>query len=71
MVIQDETGKQVLVTTKPVRFGRSPENEVVLTEEYVSRFHCHVILKNDKFFLQDLGSTSGTFVSLTHPALLR
>jgi two-component system, cell cycle response regulator len=41
--------------------GRSPRAQVRLTDEGVSREHAVVSVESDEVFLEDLGSTNGTF----------
>ena len=47
------------------KIGRHSNNEVVIFEESVSRHHSVIEFKNDKFWLIDSGSTTGTFIKLT------
>ena len=46
-----------------VRIGRQMENDIVLHEEFVSRFHAEIRLEDGKYIIQDNGSTGGTFVN--------
>ncbi len=39
-------------------------NSVVVPETYISRRHCQVVGHEGRFFLEDLGSTTGTFVMI-------
>jgi pSer/pThr/pTyr-binding forkhead associated (FHA) protein len=48
---------------KVTRIGRSLDNDIVLHEEFVSRFHAEVHQEDGKFVLYDKKSTSGTFVN--------
>ena len=43
--------------------GRSSELDMVLVEDMVSRRHSKITVTNDQIFIQDLGSTNGTFVN--------
>src|SRR5688572_12105818 len=43
--------------------GRSSELDMVLVEDMVSRRHAKITVANDQIFIQDLGSTNGTFVN--------
>src|SRR5207245_1227555 len=55
-----DKGKEVVVTGDVFRVGSAPDNELVLTDEAVSRQH-FVLLRDPKgFLLRDLGSTNGT-----------
>ncbi|MEM9194398.1 MAG: DUF4388 domain-containing protein [Myxococcota bacterium] len=43
--------------------GRSSELDMVLVEDMVSRRHSKITVASDQIFIQDLGSTNGTFVN--------
>ena len=56
--------RQMIPLEKPViRIGRQLENDIVLHEEFVSRFHAEIRFEDGKYVLQDNGSTGGTFVN--------
>lgn len=48
---------------QPVIIGRKPEMDIYLSEDMVSRKHARITLSDGKVFLEDLGSTNGTFVN--------
>ena len=43
--------------------GRAPECEIRLEDTYVSQQHARIFGKGDKWYVEDLGSTNGTFVN--------
>lgn len=43
--------------------GRKPENDVVIDNPAVSSHHCKISRQGDTFYVEDLGSTNGTFVN--------
>src|SRR6187549_439872 len=43
--------------------GRSSDLDMVLVEDMVSRKHAKLTVSGDQIFIQDLGSTNGTFVN--------
>jgi ABC-type multidrug transport system ATPase subunit/pSer/pThr/pTyr-binding forkhead associated (FHA) protein len=43
--------------------GKAPGCDVVVGKEVVSQKHCRLSLEGDKYILEDLGSTNGTFVN--------
>ena len=50
--------------TKPVtHIGRKPENDLVIQEISVSRFHAQIRVSNGNFTLIDLNSHNGTMVN--------
>lgn len=42
--------------------GRAPSNDIVIDNLVVSSFHARVVSENGRFFIEDLGSTNGTFI---------
>ena len=44
------------------RLGRDPDNHVVLDDERVSLHHALITVRDGVYWLEDLGSTNGTFV---------
>jgi sigma-B regulation protein RsbU (phosphoserine phosphatase) len=46
-----------------ILIGRSPDNDIKMKDEYVSRRHLKVSERGGKYFLQDLSSSNGTFVN--------
>ncbi len=43
--------------------GRSPENDIQIKDKFVSRRHLKILMKADKYFIEDLQSKNGTFVN--------
>jgi pSer/pThr/pTyr-binding forkhead associated (FHA) protein len=51
------------MTDKPVIVGRSSDLDMVLVEDMVSRKHARIAMQQDQIWIEDLGSTNGTFVN--------
>jgi hypothetical protein len=47
----------------PVTVGRAPTSDITLDETFVSQTHARLILRGQFYFVEDLGSTNGTFVN--------
>ena len=48
---------------RSLAIGREKTNEIVLNlDKYISRRHARVLINDPDVFLEDLGSTNGTFV---------
>ena len=43
--------------------GRHLNNNVIINEPLVSRYHARILFRENKFFIEDLGSTHGTMVN--------
>jgi DNA-binding NtrC family response regulator len=48
--------------TQTLRIGKAPDNDIVLTDDTVSRHHCELVRVADGISIRDLGSTNGTRV---------
>jgi len=46
-----------------VTIGLMDDNDLVLTDDTVSRYHCKIYQEGNHYILQDLGSTNGTFIN--------
>ena len=56
-------GEFPLKVDSEVVIGRSSDLDMVLVEDMVSRKHAKIDTTSDQIFIQDLGSTNGTFVN--------
>jgi pSer/pThr/pTyr-binding forkhead associated (FHA) protein len=48
---------------RPVRIGRSPQGEIVLPEQQISRRHCEARWDGCRVWVHDLNSTNGTYLN--------
>lgn len=56
-------GTKFRVEQDCVRLGRAPENDLVIEDHNLSRFHAQIIRQKEGFVVVDLGSTNGTYVN--------
>ncbi len=56
-------GEYALEMNQELIIGRSSELPMVLIEDMVSRHHAKITTTDDEIFIEDLGSTNGTFVN--------
>jgi pSer/pThr/pTyr-binding forkhead associated (FHA) protein len=51
------------LSVSPLRIGRAPDNDVVLSDLLVSRYHAELLPQGQGWQLVDLNSPNGTFVN--------
>lgn len=60
--------------SEEVRIGRAASSNVLIDDTYASQQHARVYSSDDAFFVEDLGSTNGTYVNgrkISYPLELR
>ncbi len=57
------SGRVVEVPEGGLDLGRAEENQVVIRDDGVSRFHARLLFENGSLWLQDAGSRNGVFVN--------
>jgi sigma-B regulation protein RsbU (phosphoserine phosphatase) len=58
-----EPGRLYRLDRENAILGRHPDCDIVLDEGAVSRQHARIVMVNDEFFVEDLGSRNGTAVN--------
>ena len=56
-------GEFPLTMDRQIVVGRSSDLDMVLVEDMVSRKHARIAMQGDQIWIEDLGSTNGTFVN--------
>lgn len=54
-------GTTITLGQQSVLIGRSPESTLVLDDDYASARHARIYPEGGEWFVEDLGSTNGTF----------
>jgi len=59
----NDAGAQFRVTGSKVRFGRSADSDIVVTDNAASRNHAELVKVNDSFVIRDMNSSNGISVN--------
>jgi pSer/pThr/pTyr-binding forkhead associated (FHA) protein len=65
LVVTDEGGRRTVPLNGPMTVGRAASCDVVLADTYVSNVHARIYDRDGGWWLEDLGSTNGTYVNRT------
>ncbi len=55
--------KQIALTSETLHFGRALDNDIVLDDPMVSRYHAHLTYEEGRFYLIDLNTPNGTSIN--------
>ena len=67
-------GETVSLDDAPILIGRGNDAAIRLDDDYVSTRHARIASSGDQWFVEDLGSTNGTYIGshrLTQPTTLQ
>jgi len=59
----DGTPVEYIFDQPAVSIGAMDDNDVVVEDDTVSRYHCRIVQEPDAYVIHDNGSTNGTFVN--------
>jgi pSer/pThr/pTyr-binding forkhead associated (FHA) protein len=63
LVVHDLEGRRTVPLADEVTIGRAASCDLVVSDNYVSNVHARIFAKDGAFWLEDLGSTNGTYVN--------
>ena len=58
-------GERAELAAAPLLIGRGPDAAIRLDDDYASTRHARIASADDQWFVEDLGSTNGTYVGAT------
>ena len=58
-----EDGRQIPMTNGALRIGRALDNDLVIPDSRISRYHAQIFGDGSGLLVRDLGSTNGTAVA--------
>lgn len=56
------TGTSLSLSDAGISVGRSPDSTLVLSDDYASTRHARLFPNNGQWYVEDLGSTNGTYL---------
>ena len=63
LVIQGPlTGTRISLDSRPILIGRADDSTLVLDDDYASTRHARIAQQGDDWYVEDLGSTNGTYL---------
>jgi hypothetical protein len=74
MQVGSSIGQVYTMVGDLLTIGRAQDNDVLLDDPQVSRYHAHLMRHGDEIIIEDLGSTNGTLVNgrrITGPHVLQ
>jgi pSer/pThr/pTyr-binding forkhead associated (FHA) protein len=66
-------GERADLSQAPILIGRGSDAAIRLDDDYVSTRHARIAVSGDQWFVEDLGSTNGTYIGtarITQPTTL-
>ncbi len=58
-------GTRLTLGEQPITIGRAEDSTLVITDDYASARHARLVPRDGQWFLEDLGSTNGTYLDRT------
>jgi hypothetical protein len=58
-------GTRITLGESPITIGRAEDSTLVITDDYASARHARLVPRAGQWFIEDLGSTNGTYLDRT------
>ncbi|ROT33562.1 FHA domain-containing protein [Micromonospora sp. HM5-17] len=55
-------GTRITLGESPITIGRAEDSTLVITDDYASARHARLVPRNGQWYVEDLGSTNGTYL---------
>ena len=55
-------GTRITLGEAPITMGRAEDSTLVITDDYASARHARLVPRDGQWFVEDLGSTNGTYL---------
>ena len=55
-------GTRITLDARPILIGRADDSTLVLDDDYASTRHARISQQGDEWYVEDLGSTNGTYL---------
>jgi hypothetical protein len=56
------TGSRITLDSRPILIGRADDSTLKLDDDYASTRHARISQQGDEWYVEDLGSTNGTYL---------
>jgi pSer/pThr/pTyr-binding forkhead associated (FHA) protein len=63
LVVNDAAGTRTVPLKDSITLGRAATCDLALSDTYVSNVHARIFMKDGAWWLEDLGSTNGTYMN--------
>ncbi len=68
LLVNDAAGRRTVPLRESLTVGRAASCDLVVEDNYVSNVHARIFLRDGSYFVEDLGSTNGTYMNRTKVA---